>query len=69
MLTPPEGQYSVCTTETSVYGAGHYSICRIPQKQFWIIDFLSWYSVVFHVFPWDASFSNTVNTMEENEDS
>ena len=37
--------------------------------RFWIIAVQSLYSVVSHVFPLAASFSNTVNTMEGNGNS
>ena len=41
----------------------------VPQWQFWIIALLSLNSVVSHVFPLVALFSNTVNTMEGNGNS
>ena len=41
----------------------------VLSKQFWIIALLSLYSVVSHVFPLAASFSNYVDTMEGNGNS
>ena len=38
----------------------------VPQMQCWIITLPRLYSVVSHVFPLAASFSNTVNTTQEN---
>ena len=44
-------------------------VAYVPQKQFWIIALLTLYSMISHHFPLAASFSNTVNTMEENGNS
>ena len=59
--------YIICTADTNGSWVGHGTYA--PQKQFWLIALLGWYSIVSFVFPWAASFSNTVNTMEENEDN
>ena len=69
LLSPPHQWYYVCTTDTNGSGAGWYNVPYVPKKQFWIIAVPGWYSIFSHAFPWAASFSNAVNTTEENKDS
>ena len=60
-------QYNTCTVYTMVFWPG--GTAYVPQKQFWIIALPSLYSMISHAFPLAASFSNSVNTMEENGNS
>ena len=53
------------TIDTMVLWMG--STAYVPQKQFCIIALQSIHSVVSHVFPLSALFSNIVNTMEERK--
>ena len=46
-----------------------WAVQRMYHKQFCIIALLSLYSVVSHVFPEVASFSNTVNTMNGDRET
>ena len=68
-LTPRQGvaQRMYCSAQSVDVGLG--CTTYVPQKQFWLIAVLGQYSKVSHVFCWSALFSNTVNTLVENEDS
>ena len=66
-----EWYVSLSTAGSTTYvpdtnGSGRYDICTTEAV---LDNLLGWYSIVSHVFPWAASFSNTVNTGEENENS
>ena len=45
-------------------------IMYVMQKKFWMVALLGQYSIVFHFpFPGAVSFSYTVNTVEDSEDT
>ena len=45
-----------------------YTLIYVPVEQFWIIVLLGQYSLAYYIFFGTALFSNTVNTLVENED-